>query len=54
MSGTSLKVSGTGADQNLILADHALTASPADAAVRVHHDRTALHEGLDQSLIQCL
>ena len=50
MSGTSLEIAGAGTDQNLILADHALAAAPADTAVRVHDNGAALHKDLDQPL----
>ena len=54
MSGASLEVTGTGTDQHLILANDTLTAAPADTAVRVHDNGAALHEDLDEALIQCL
>ena len=46
MSCTSLKISGTCADERLTLADDALTASPADAAVGIHDDGAGLHKDL--------
>ena len=54
MSGTSLEVSCTGADQDLIFPDHALAASPADAAVGIHDDGAALHEDVNQTFLQSL
>ena len=51
MSGTSLEVSGSGADQGLACANDALAAAPADTAVRVHHDSSCLHKGLDNSFL---
>ena len=49
MTGTSLKVSGSGADQHFIFADDTLTASPADTAVGVHDDGSGFHEDIDQT-----
>ena len=54
MSCTSLKVTGSGTDQNFIFTDYALTASPAYTAVWDHDDRTCIHEDVDQSLFQSL
>ena len=54
MTCAALEVSRTGADQDFVLADHALAASPAYTTVRVHHDRTCIHEDVDQSFFQSL
>ena len=54
MTCAALEVSRTGADQDFILADNALAAAPADAAVRVHDNGAALHENLDEAFVQCL
>ena len=50
MTGTALEVTGSGADQHFVLADDTLAASPADASVRVHHNGSCLHEGIDDTL----
>ena len=50
MTGTSLEVTGSSADQHFVLTDNTLAASPADAAVRVHHNSSCLHEGIDDTL----
>ena len=49
MSGTSLEVTCSGADKNLVLTDHTLAASPAYTAVRVHHNSACFHEDIDQA-----
>ena len=49
MAGTPLEVACTCADQYFILTDDALTASPADAAVRVHDNGTGIHKDIDQT-----
>ena len=54
MSCTSLKVAGSCTDQDFIFTDYALAASPAYTTVRVHHDRTCIHEDIDQSFFQSL
>ena len=54
MSCTSLKVAGSCTDQDFIFTDYALAASPAYTTVRVHHDRTCIHEDVDQSFFQSL
>ena len=54
MTGTSLEVTGSSADQHFVLADDTLAASPADAAVRVHDDGSGLHEGVEDAYFKCL
>lgn len=54
MACAALEVSCTGADQDFILADNALAAAPAYAAVRVHNNCAGFHEGVDQTFLQCL
>ena len=54
MTCAALEVSRTGADQDFVLTDHALTASPAYAAVRVHNNCTGFHKDVDQTFLQCL
>ena len=48
MSGTSLEVTCSGTDQNFILTDNALAASPADTAVRVHDNGACLHKDVNE------
>ena len=54
MTGTALKVTGTGTDQRLALADDTLTGPPANAAVRVHHDRSGFHKDIQKPFIGSL
>ena len=49
MTCTSLEITGSCADQDLILADNTLAASPAYTAVRVHNNRASFHEDIDQT-----
>ena len=54
MTGASLKVSCSGADEDFIFSDNPLTASPAYAAVGVHDNGPGFHENVDQPLLQSL
>ena len=54
MTGTALEVSGSGADQHVVLADDTLAASPADAAIRIHYNCTCLHENVKKSFLKSL
>ena len=54
MTCTSLKVTCSCADQDFILADNALAASPAYTAVRVHNNSSCLHKDVQKSLFQSL
>ena len=54
MSCTPLEVSRTGGDQHLPLSDHALTASPADGTVGIHHHRACLQKNIHKPFLQRL
>ncbi len=54
MSCASFKIAGSSAYEHFSLADHALTASPAHAAIGIHDNRACLHKGVDNPLSKCL
>ena len=49
-----LKIPGSCADKNLVFTDYSLAAPPAHAAVRIHHNGSAFHKGVDQPFMKCL
>ena len=49
MAGAAFKVAGTGADEDFTLADDALAAAPAYAAVGVHDNGAGFHEGVQNA-----
>ncbi len=54
MSCASFKIAGSSAYEHFSLADHALTASPAHAAVGIHHNGPAFHKDVNKPLLQGL
>ena len=52
MTGPSLEVTGSGADQDFVFSDDTLAAAPADTAVGIHNDGTCFHKDIQQSLFQ--
>ncbi len=54
MPRTPLKVSRSGGDQYLSLPDYALTASPANGTVGIHHHRPRLQENIHKTFLKRL